>query len=533
LKINQNSNLSLDTLAADMFASLAHSFPVACASDEFYYFPQVQNHEEDWRLWDDFSSEKIAQVVDQLSHWKYNLDHLSSAEFDLQTQIDIDILRKLAHTLREYLWEVRTWESQPTFYLTIVLIGMVEAIGSNESEAKHLRAKNLPQFLDQAALNLKSVPVIFRDLAFEMLSDTKVFLKSLEKLIPEMGDALPALDRFEKTLQTVSIRYDFFHSPDLIKRIMSSHLQIEMDLKDLENMLDQEIEEMKTNLRKEMTFFVGNQFDERPFNELLNETLDKIPGPATEENDLIEIYKKEVTNLAKHCAEQGLISSKFFKSIPIQVAPMPFYLSAIRAASSYSISPRFLDQGGIFYVLNSKLLKDDRQSAHREYRLLSAHETYPGHHVLDTSRWHLARSVRRHIESPLFYEGWSCFAEELMRLTGYINTTTDRFLLYKRRLWRAIRGKVDLGLQTGSLDISGAARYLEETGVTKEKAQSSATKYLLNPGYQLCYTIGLHRFLELFNRYGTHNLAYFTHSVLEQGEVGFRNLEKFFKSKSI
>jgi len=471
LKINQNSKLSLDTLAVDMLASLASTFPVACASDEFYYFPQVQIPEVDWRVWDDFSSDKIAHVVHQLSQWENNLDQLSTAELDLQTQIDIDILIKLTQTLREQLLEVRTWESQPTFYLTIALIGMVEAMGSNESEAKHLRAKNLPHFLDQAALNLKSVPAIFRDLAFEMLFDTKVFLKSLEKVVPELGDAFPALDRFEKILQTASIRHDFFHSPDLIKRIVSSHLQIEMDLKDLENMLDQEIEEMKTNLMKEMTSLAGNQLDQVPFNQLLSDMLYRIPGPAMEKVDLIEVYRVEVTNLARHCVRQGLISSKSLKATPIRVAPMPFYLSAIRAASSYSISPRFHDQGGTFYILNTNLSKLEQQSAHREYSLLSAHETYPGHHVLDTSRWHLARSLRRHIESPLFYEGWACFAEELMRLTGYINTPTDRFLLYKRRLWRAIRGKVDLGLQTGSLDISGAARYLEEAGHNFEWAE--------------------------------------------------------------
>lgn len=533
MKIDKTYKLSLETLADDIFTSLASAFPVACASDEFYYFPQVQIPEVDWGVWDDFSSETIAHVGHQLSHWENNLDRLSSAELDLQTQIDIDILRKLVHTLREQLLEVRTWQYQPTFYLTIASIGMVEAIDSDDGEAKHRRAENLSNFLDQASLNLKTVPVIFRDLASEMLSDTRIFFRSLQKLIPELGKALTALDRFEKTLRTVSVRDHHYHSQDLIKRIVGSHLQTEMDLKDLEDILDQEIEQMKKKLKEEMTFFIGNQLHQKSFNQLLNDTLQRIPGPTVEEHDLIELYREEVANLARHCVEQGLILSKSLNSTSIRVSRMPSYLSAIRAASSYSISPRFLDQGGIFYVLDSTLAKVERQSAHCEYRLLSAHETYPGHHVLDSCRWHLTHSMRRHIESPLFYEGWACFAEELMRLTGYLKTPGDRFLLYKRRLWRAIRGKIDVGLQTGCMDISGAAQYLQETGVSSEQARSSVSKYLLNPGYQLCYTVGLRRFLELYDRYGTKNLTNFTRTVLEQGEIGFTNLEKILQSKSI
>jgi len=158
-----------------------------------------------------------------------------------------------------------------------------------------------------------------------------------------------------------------------------------------------------------------------------------------------------------------------------------------------------------------------------------AHETYPGHHLLDSSRWGLARSLRRAVEQPIFYEGWACFAEELLRQTGYFSNPGDRLLLARRRLLHAIRAKVDVGLQTGTMNISAAAEYLREAGVSTERAMSSACKYPLNPGYQLCYTLGLRQFLDLFERYGRDNLPDFVQTVLGQGEIHFTDLEKILQ----
>jgi uncharacterized protein (DUF885 family) len=158
-----------------------------------------------------------------------------------------------------------------------------------------------------------------------------------------------------------------------------------------------------------------------------------------------------------------------------------------------------------------------------------AHETYPGHHLLDSTRLNLIRPLRRAVEQPIFCEGWACFAEELMWLTGYFSNHYDRLLLSQRRLAHAIRGKVDIGLQTGTMNIKSAASYLNKIGISWETAISLAQKYPLNPGYQLCYTLGLHRFLDLFTKYGTRNLPNYIRMILAQGEINFTDLEKTLK----
>jgi hypothetical protein len=520
-----NPSSSVEAVSHRIFEALARTFPVACASDEFFYFPQVQLPEPQWSTWDCFSSETVTEFVQRLSAWEDELDLLTSYPSGLEVQIDIALLQKLARTLREQLSEVRTWEFQPTFYLTLICIGLAEAMASEDPAAKHERARSLPTFLAQANHNLNHVPVLFRDIGLEMVSDTRNYLIFLEKTLPELQPALIALDRFEDALQNVSTREDFLPPRDLLERMLHFHIHCDLDIQEINRTLDQEIDEMQQVLAQEAWSFASDQFPHPHWSEALK----SIPMPVVGKDGLIGLYQNEVNRLVKHCLDEGLVLPSLASSCPVRVASMPSYLSAIRTASSYSISPEHPPSGGTFHILHSEVSDEAQKGYLCEYRMLAAHETYPGHHLLDASRWSLAHSCRRAVEQPIFYEGWACFAEELMRLTGYFSAPGDRLLLAKRRLWRAIRGKVDIGLQTGRMNISTAARYLKETGVSTERAMSSARKYPLNPGYQLCYTLGLRRFLDLFDQYGRDNLPDFVQTVLDQGEIHFTNLEKIFQ----
>jgi len=524
-----NPSLSVEVIGHSMFEALAHTFPVACATDEFFYFPQVRLPEPQWSTWDCFSSETVTEFVRRLSAWEDELDLLTSYESDLEVHIDIALLQKLARTLREQLSEVRSWEFQPTFYLTLVCIGLAEAIESEDPTAKHERARSLPTFLTQASHNLNRVPVLFRDIGLEMVSDTRNYLVLLEKTLPELQPALTALDRFEDVLQNVSTREDFLLPRDVLERVLRFHLHCNMDIQEIDHTLDQEIEEMQKILDKEARNFVSDRFEIQCSQQPWSEALKSIPVPAVGEEGLLGLYQGEVNRLVKHCLDWGLVSPSLVSSCPVSVASIPPFLSAIRTGASYSIPPGHPPSGGKFYIFTGYVTDESRQGYLRQYRMTCAHETYPGHHLLDASRWSLAQPLRRAVEQPIFYEGWACFAEELMRLTGYFSEPGDRLLLSRRRLLHAIRGKVDIGLQTGTMTIPTAAEYLKETGISAERAISLVRKYPLNPGYQLCYTLGLRRFLDLLNRYGRDNLPKFVQTVLNQGEIHFTDLEKIFQ----
>ena len=107
-----NPSSSIEVIGRNIFETLARTFPVACASDEFFYFPQVRLSEPQWSTWDCFSLDTVAELVRRLSAWENQLNLLTPYESDLGVQIDIALLQQLTRTLREQLSEVRTWESR-------------------------------------------------------------------------------------------------------------------------------------------------------------------------------------------------------------------------------------------------------------------------------------------------------------------------------------------------------------------------------------------------------------------------------------
>jgi len=520
-----NVNDSVEVICREMFGELAENFPVSCASDEFYYFPQVKHPKPDWSVWDRFSPGTIAEFTRRLSAWEERFDRLLPAEYDPGILAEISLYRKVARTLREQLSEVRTWQTQPTLYLTLISMGLAEALEDEDPGAKHDRAGTVADFLDDVGHAMTDVPILFLGLGQQMVSDTRNYLAYLSQELPELKPAFDALERFKERLLRVSTRNDFLLSRELLERIYSFHLDCEMGIDEVGYTLDEEIRETEAVLEKEADS-LSDGAGPGPENCTWSEVLRDIPIPAFGEDGIVGFYRDEVDRLAAHCLNQGWVSEEFIASCPVRVAPTPPSITAIRAASSYSIPAKHPPAGGVFYVINTNVSDVSYRENYREYRMLCAHETYPGHHLLDASRWSMNNPFLRTVEQPLFYEGWACFSEKLMKVTGYYTDPADSLLLAKRRLWHAVRGKVDIGLQTGTMDIHAAADYLTKSGISAKRAGDAARRYPLNPGYQQCYTIGERRFRKLYEKYDKNDLQRFVTTVLSGGEIALADLEK-------
>lgn len=344
---------------------------------------------------------------------------------------------------------------------------------------------------------------------------------AVAQIKPGLSPSLEALDHFEEHIRKVATYDDFLLPEELLEGIIRNHIGCCVNIEEALEEIDGEIQIMKKTLKEEADrLFPGSAWPE---------AVEQIPSPTLPEDGLVGLYRQAVKSCGKHCRDVGLVTPDLYRNCPVRVEPVPNYLSAIRTAASYSMPPGHPPSGGTFFVIEAGSHAKMSVEATREYRMLTAHETYPGHHLLDASRWSLNRPLRRHFEFPFFYEGWACLAEDLMARTGYFASTADRLLITRRRLWRALRGKVDLSLQTGIMDIPGAARYLSQAGLSPKHALSAVRKYTLRPGYQVCYTLGLKRFLDLFERYGENDPACFARTVLAQGEIGFKELERIFQ----
>lgn len=506
----------LNIIAEKAYTGIARVYPVCCSSDEFYFFPQVILPERNWRSWDDFSADRISSLEALLEHCALELTALDGQQLSVADRVDLGLLKQVMSTLREQLVDFAPHRSQPTFHLTILAAGLSEALAASDPSAWPSRVSGVPAFLQQAAECLENVPVLFRDLGFSMLHDLQSWVRGLSAGGHAVGDMSMALKVFHEALQEVTCIEECRLPEVLLERIVDAHLDCRAPVAEIESILNDELAEMEEVLAREAQKLSGRSswidaVREMPFVEVAGE-------------GLLELYRQELLEMEAHCRCIGLVPFDL-QNARLQVRTVPETLRAIRASDSYAAAPGHPAQGGIFYVMEDGRACDARPGRSLEYRLTAIHEAWPGHHLLDACRWSLDRPVRRPLEFPLFYEGWACLAEELMARTGYLNSPWDRFLLAKRRAERAARGLVDMGLQSGRMKLPEAVNLLQRVGYPQAAAAAVVPKYLLRPGYQVCYTLGLKQALAFWDTSGKASPGAFAACLLREGEIGFSRLE--------
>jgi uncharacterized protein (DUF885 family) len=259
--------------------------------------------------------------------------------------------------------------------------------------------------------------------------------------------------------------------------------------------------------------------------------------PTNPDQDVLSRYREETDRLKHFFKHHGF--APYLEKAALSFRETPTYLRSVRGSASFSSALCAQEREPDFFYITTQWPEQDGTSIathrknrlHREYRFLAAHETVPGHHLLDTARRALKNPVRRQIESPLFYEGWATYAETLLMEYAYMDTPMDHLLACKRKLWRAARCQIDVGLNTGHLSKGNAIELLVKAGFSADEARNQVERYPLNPGYQLCYTLGSHMFTALKAQYGqSMGRDRFHRLILQGGEIPFpwvaKRLEK-------
>lgn len=515
---NSLADKNLARFAEEIFDSLAMRFPVCVASDEFHFFPQAAVKSFDSACWDNFSPGSISEVVGQLSRWEHRLTSFPLPPLPSAQAIDAAMLLQVLRTLRDQITLVRVYETQPTFYLTIVGIGLAEAF-ENGRTAFEARLKHLPEFLDQATRNLNRVPRLFRDLGIEMLEKQQQWLKALSLPKAHRVPVSDAFHRLDLHLRQALANEDFLPPVELYERIAFYHMGCFLEADDIALELQLEIAETRRLLEQ----CAASIEPGLPWQAVV----DGLPLPQIPPGGTREIYRSTISELARHCSAQDLVPEDLVRTCPVTVKPIPDYMRPVRSNAAFTMPPMHPPRGGTFFVLES----GNAATIPTDYRLLTAHETFPGHHLQDTCRWRHKRPIRRHIEFPIFYEGWASFSEELLFDTGFFSGPADRLLMAKRRFWRAMRGQVDLDIHMRRRTLDEAADSLTSQGMAPHRALAMVKRFSLKPGYQLAYTIGRRRFRHLYDTVCPKETdpITFARRVLSQGEIGFDHLQRLFQ----
>jgi uncharacterized protein (DUF885 family) len=251
--------------------------------------------------------------------------------------------------------------------------------------------------------------------------------------------------------------------------------------------------------------------------------------PISSNQEFMRLYKNEVSGLRRYFHSQDILS--FPEGEELEVLETPSYLKSLRATASYS--PPLtgdLKGPGIFYITPGR---EDLEMISSHCPYLSAHETYPGHHILDHFRIHHPNPIRRQIESPLFYEGWACYSEQLLDELGYIRDPRRKLVQLQRQLWRCLRAMLDVKLQTGKMTVAEAEKEIQFLGYSQKRAQRQIQRFCLTPGYQLCYFMGTYEILRLRDKFLAQlGPKAFHDTLLAGGEIPFHLVEKRLEAHS-
>ena len=533
----------IDTIAQEYFSLLARAFPVMCASDEFHFLPRVQEAVGFLDSMDELSQEAIGSVMDSVRDLQAQLQKEPEV-LDFEEEIDRQLLlHNMAGVLIEWE-EIQSWRHNPLLYLKVGCIGVDHAVNKPYQDGGERlgrtveRLFGLKKLLNEGSKNLSTIPGPYYRVALAVVQDAQKYLNEIlfefddhsrrEQLALPCAEAQEALSAFGSRLREIGPTPAVSVQSISVEELVQRHFGCTRSLEEIYSIAEEEWQ----NSREEMERLRRSIDSSLDWQEIYESYVPNGDG----EFDLFKLYGNEIETLRKLCQELELLDDHLDQEVVL--AETPTYLCSVRSLASY-YAPLGSDphEKGLFYITTARLHKNSKSDVsrlkhlHRDYQVVTAHETYPGHHLLDCVRRSLDNSIRRQIDSALFYEGWAFYAESILSERGYFTLPIEELVACRYRLWRAARCLIDVGLAMERITMEEAAILLVSVGHETNEAISQVERYRLSPGYQICYTLGKHEILELRQQF-VPQLGWqkFHRLLMEGGQVPFQLASRRFQN---
>ncbi len=533
-------------LADNYFNFLAERFPVMCASDEFDFLPRAENAARHYDKLDRIESSSIEECIDELKSFQKKFKSANVQAGDLERSIDLQLLQGNAAGILIELDIKRSWQYNPLLYLKIGFIGLDHALnkpaGSSQevSERTLLRLSSLPNILKQGIENIRSVPETYFYASLRMTQDCMQYLGEVAKKLSKQlshhqnrasklfDDAEASLKKFNLFLESQSPEPDRQFAVSTLETSLRDHFLSTHSPQDIFAIAIEEWHQILEQLQHLQSQIDGT----KTWDELYHAF---VPYQVAE-SGIVDLYADEIQRLQSFFSQHGF--SEELLSAPVEIKYTPTYLKSVRSSASFAAAFSRDPKEESYFYISTNFPQHNSQEAdqylqrrlNREYKMLTAHETIPGHHFLDSFRRKLNNPIRRQIESPLFYEGWASYAESMLIEYDYLNDPTERLVSLKRELWRSARCQIDVGFTIGQLSEDTALDLLTTCGFDPAEASRQLDRFRLNPGYQLCYGYGSHQFKQLKKKYGNlFKSKNYYKFLLSGGELPFHLIERRFE----
>lgn len=520
--------VSIAALGQEYFSFLSRQFPTLCLHDEFIFFLRLT---QAWKHRFQLARLEAPALIDAANRvraWLSRLENVPLAEKP-EDAADAAVLRQSLKSVLRELSPGGPWEYDPFLYLKTASLAWAPLLtpatmaepGSREELAEllaqtgrlftwgrtqvrqlsrpgHLLATGA--FADAARFFRRVVPDFLR---------TRFPHRTFALLLQEVS---LTLEQFRKQVAALPPSRDFARGDAGLAAILEESWGWTGGLQRARELLEEEIQAS----REALAHWAGKLGPGLSWPEAL-----KAMTPPAPETDQLTLYDQEVSRLWRFWQHSPVLPPP---QGSVVVAQTPVFLQTLRSSASYAApwgGPE--EKPGYFYITP---MVEDRSHHWQHHRFLSAHETVPGHHFLDALRLTLASPIRRSYESPLYYEGWSCYAETLLLSEGYLDDPRDHLVGWQRRFWRALRGLADLELQRGAWSLEQGRQCLRQASYPEATMRRRILHLAVNPGYQLCYTLGLKEILQLRERFAPRlGLARFHEILLSGGQLPFPLVE--------
>jgi hypothetical protein len=514
-------------LADKYFAYLGKQYPVMCASGAFTLLPPVTASAQWLDRLDDLSRKGIAKHVSRLAAFMKDFETAAQRAEGAERHTLLALARSAACAMAE-LDGTRTWEQAPELYLQVAFTGLEQAVDmpSQTAAAREKRfikrLKAIPGLLSCATDNIETISHTSRAFTQTMIRDCARFLTGLgendlgktgkaPRLLAECLAALRDYDRFvaacPEAPETERVSFE---------RMATGVLGTQRSAHEIFAVAEDEYNRRMASLRDL----------ERELGTGWHDALATYRGPAEDSLEPMDAVVREIHRLRAFVYETALPG--VFQDSALRIDSQPLHLASTLRPIHYDPAlGAWPDEPSRCYVspqmFAGRGFRDDPARLarmRREYVFMTARQTYPGRHLLNSQRRALDDPALSQITDPLFMAGWCAFAENLLDELGYLVTPQDRLVHHRRGLSAAALAMIDAGLAVGDLDQDRCLTILADAGFSREESLDRVRAIRLAPASRVMPVLGLHELTTLRNRSGL-ELAPFCEALFANGQLPF------------
>jgi hypothetical protein len=423
---------------------------------------------------------------------------------------------------------VRDWERSPELYLLVAFTGLEQAVdmpGKTQAarEKRFIkRLKAIPGLLAHGPDNIETVSHAARARTQTMIRDCARFVTGLAesdlgrlgkapRLLDDCLHALRDYDRFvaarPESRQTEGVPFE---------RMAGELLDTPRSAEEIFAIAEDEFGR-RTRALRDLEPVLGTGW---------REALAGYRGPAEETMAPMDAVVREIHRLRAFVFDTALPG--VFRDSGLRIDPQPAHLTSTLRPIHYDPTlGAWPDEPSRCYVspqmFAGRGFRDDPARLarmRREYVFMTARQTYPGRHLLNSERRALGDTPLAQTVNPLFLAGWCAFAENLLDELGYLESPLDRMVHHHRGLRRAGLAMIDAGLAAGLLDQERCMTILADSGFSREEALEQVLAIRLAPTSRVMPVLGLHEIAALRQGSGL-ELGPFCTALFAEGQLPF------------